>query len=399
MAKKTVKDINLQGKKVIMRADFNVPLDADRKITDETRIVKTLPTIQYILEQGASLVLMSHLGRPKGERQEKYSLKPVADRLSEHLSKPVRFVDDCIGEKAQTTCDAVKPGEVILLENLRFHKEEEKNDEAFARELAGLAEVYINDAFGTAHRAHASTEGIAQHLPAAAGFLLEKELAFLGDAMENPTRPFVAIIGGAKISGKIDVIKALLPKVDKLVIGGGMAYTFYKAQGKEVGNSLLEADKVELAGKLLNEAGDKLVMPLDTLVTDALDFDNKTLGDTHVVSVDAIPADWEGVEIGDRSIAQITEIIKTAKTVVWNGPMGVAEIDASAKGTNAVARALAEATADNGAVTVVGGGDSVAAITKAGLGEKVSHISTGGGASLEFLEGKTLPGVAALNDK
>ncbi len=399
MAKKTVKDINLQGKKVIMRADFNVPLDADRKITDETRIVKTLPTIQYILEQGASLVLMSHLGRPKGERQEKYSLKPVADRLSEHLSKPVRFVDDCTGEKAQTTCDAVKPGEVILLENLRFHKEEEKNDEAFARELAGLAEVYINDAFGTAHRAHASTEGIARHLPAAAGFLLEKELAFLGDAMENPTRPFVAIIGGAKISGKIDVIKALLPKVDKLVIGGGMAYTFYKAQGKEVGNSLLEADKVELAGKLLNEAGDKLVLPLDTLVTDALDFDNKTLGDTHVVSVDAIPADWEGVDIGDRSITQITEIIKTAKTVVWNGPMGVAEIDASAKGTNAVARALAEATADNGAVTVVGGGDSVAAITKAGLGEKVSHISTGGGASLEFLEGKTLPGVAALNDK
>ncbi|AOY02054.1 phosphoglycerate kinase [Jeongeupia sp. USM3] len=410
MTKLFIEDLALAGKRVLIRVDFNVPVK-NGVVESDKRIRAALPTIRYALEQGASVVLMSHLGRPNGARVEKYTLAPVATRLAELLGKPVAFLNDCVGPEVEASVAKLQAGQVALLENVRFHIEEEgkakdadgnsvKADpakvEAFRASLSKLGDVFVNDAFGTAHRAHSSVVGV--NLPRASGYLLKKELEFLGDAVDRPVRPFVAIIGGSKISGKIDVIQALLPKVDKLIIGGGMAFTFLKAKGLEIGNSLCENDRVELARELMAQAGDKLELPSDTMVTKHLDFDARTLDGLVQVDSTAIPADQEGVDVGEASCKRFAEIIKSAKTVLWNGPMGVFEIDASAKGTFAVAHALAEATAA-GAITVVGGGDSVAAVEKAGLEDKVSHVSTGGGASLEFLEGKALPGVVALSDK
>ncbi|BCL74852.1 phosphoglycerate kinase [Jeongeupia sp. HS-3] len=410
MTKLFIEDLALAGKRVLIRVDFNVPVK-NGVVESDKRIRAALPTIRYALEQGASVVLMSHLGRPNGARVEKYTLAPVATRLAELLGKPVHFLNDCVGPEVEAAVAQLKAGDVALLENVRFHIEEEgkakdlegnsvKADpaavEAFRASLSKLGDVFVNDAFGTAHRAHSSVVGV--NLPRAAGYLLKKELEFLGDAVDRPVRPFVAIIGGSKISGKIDVIQALLPKVDKLIIGGGMAFTFLKAKGLEIGNSLCENDRVELARELMEAAGDKLELPSDTMITKHLDFDARTLDGLVQVDSTAIPADQEGVDIGEASRKRFAEIIKSAKTVLWNGPMGVFEIDESAQGTFAVAHALSEATA-NGAITVVGGGDSVAAVEKAGLEDKVSHVSTGGGASLEFLEGKALPGVVALSDK
>jgi phosphoglycerate kinase len=411
MAKLFIEDLDLKGKRVIMRVDFNVPIK-DGKVENDKRLRASLPSIQYVLKQGGSLVLMSHLGRPDGKRVEKHSLKPVAAKLGELLGRPVTFLTDCVGPEVEKACAALKPGEVVLLENLRFHIEEEgkvkledgtsvKADpeavKAFRASLTKLGDVYVNDAFGTAHRAHSSMTGI--NLPQrAAGYLMKKELDFLGDAVNTPKRPFVAIIGGAKISGKIDVVEALLPKVDTLIIGGGMAFTFYKAQGKEIGGSLVEADRIEMAKALLAKAGGKLVLPVDTVVTDSFDFDARKVGTLKTVAWDAIGAKDIGVDIGEKTRVKFAEIVKGAKTVVWNGPMGVFEIAETAKGTLAVAQALAEATA-GGAITVVGGGDSVAAVEKNGLADKVTHVSTGGGASLEVLEGKELPGVTYLSEK
>jgi phosphoglycerate kinase len=411
MAKLFIEDIALAGRRVVMRVDFNVPVK-DGKVENDKRLRASLPSIRYVLAKGASLVLMSHLGRPDGQKLAKYSLRPVADKLAELLGQPVRFLDDCVGPEVEKACAALKPGEVALLENLRFHIEEEgklkKEDgssvkadpeavKAFRASLTKLGDVYVNDAFGTAHRAHSSITGIALE-KRAAGYLMKKELDFLGDAVNTPKRPFVAIIGGAKVSGKIDVIEALLPKVDTLVVGGGMAFTFYKAQGKQIGGSLVEDDRVEMARALLDKAKGKLVLPLDTVVTDAFDFDARKVGKLKTVAWDGIGATDIGVDIGEASRARFAGIVKGAKTVVWNGPMGVFEIPETAKGTLAVAQALADATA-HGAITVVGGGDSVAAVEKNGLADKVTHVSTGGGASLEFLEGKELPGVAYLSDK
>ncbi|WP_028449345.1 phosphoglycerate kinase [Chitinibacter tainanensis] len=410
MAKLFIEDLDLAGKRVLMRVDFNVPVK-NGVVESDKRIRAALPTIRYALEQGASVVLMSHLGRPNGQKVEKYSLAPVAKRLEELLGKPVQFLADCVGPEVEAACATLAAGSVVLLENVRFHIAEEGKAKdadgnsvkaepaqvaAFRASLSKLGDVFINDAFGTAHRAHSSMVGV--ELPRAAGYLLKKELDFLGEAVNNPVRPLVAIIGGSKISGKIDVIQALLPKVDKLIIGGGMAFTFLKAQGLEIGKSLCENDKVDLARDLMAQAGDKLVLPSDTMVTRALNFDARTLDGLVEVPSTAIPADQEGVDIGSATRAAYADIIKSAKTVLWNGPMGVFEIDASAAGTFAVAHALVDATA-NGAITVVGGGDSVAAVEKAGLEDKVSHVSTGGGASLEFLEGKALPGVEALSEK
>jgi phosphoglycerate kinase len=411
MAKLFIEDLALAGKRVVMRVDFNVPVK-DGKVENDKRLRASLPSIQYILAKGASLVLMSHLGRPDGKRVEKHSLKPVAAKLSELLGKPVAFLDDCVGPDVEKACAALEPGEVVLLENLRFHIEEEgkvkledgtsvkaepEAVKAFRASLTKLGDIYVNDAFGTAHRAHSSIAGIDLK-QRAAGYLMKKELDFLGDAVNDPRRPFVAIIGGAKISGKIDVIEALLPKVDTLIIGGGMAYTFYKAQGKEIGKSLLEADRVEMAKALLEKGKGKIVLPEDTVVTDTFDFDGRKVGTLKTVAWDAIGPTDIGVDIGEASRAKFAAIVKGAKTVVWNGPMGVFEIADTAKGTLVVAQALAEATA-LGAITVVGGGDSVAAVEKNGLADKVSHVSTGGGASLEFLEGKDLPGVTYLSEK
>jgi phosphoglycerate kinase len=411
MAKLFIEDLALAGRRVVMRVDFNVPVK-DGKVENDKRLRASLPSIRYVLGKGASLVLMSHLGRPDGQKLPKYSLAPVAGKLSELLGQPVTFLPDCVGPEIEKACTALKPGQVALLENLRFHIEEEgkvkKEDGssvkadpeavgAFRASLTRLGDVYVNDAFGTAHRAHSSITGIA--LPQrAAGYLMKKELDFLGDAVNNPRRPFVAIIGGAKVSGKIDVIEALLPKVDTLVVGGGMAFTFYKAQGKQIGGSLVEDDRVEMARALLAKAKGKLVLPVDTVVTDAFDFDARKVGTLKAVPWDGIGATDIGVDIGEASRAKFAGIVKGAKTVVWNGPMGVFEIPETAKGTLAVAQALADATA-HGAITVVGGGDSVAAIEKNGLADKVTHVSTGGGASLEFLEGKELPGVTYLSDK
>jgi phosphoglycerate kinase len=389
--KKTVRDIQVAGKRVLVRVDFNVPLDAERQITDDTRIQAALPTIQYLREQGAKVILCSHLGRPKGRVVEELRLTPVAKRLSELLGTEVVKTEDCIGKDVERTVAAMKSGDVVLLENLRFHGEETDNDPAFARQLAALADVYVDDAFGTAHRAHASTEGVTHFLPAVAGFLLEKELTFLGDALVAPTRPFVAILGGAKVSDKIGVIENLLPKVDRLILGGGMANTFFKAQGYEVGASLVEEDKVDLARKLLERAGGKLSLPVDAVVADAFAADAKH----KTVPVDGVPADWRILDIGPKSVRKFEKILKEAKTVVWNGPMGVFEFPAFAKGTVAVAKALAGTEA----TTIIGGGDSAAAVEQAGLADQMTHISTGGGASLEFLEGKVLPGVAALQDR
>ena len=393
-----VEDLTTAGKRVIVRVDFNVPLK-DGKVESDKRLKESLPTIAYLRKQGAKVILMSHLGRPDGKRVADMSLRPVADALAGLLGAPVAFADDCVGPAAEQAVAALQPGGVLLLENLRFHAEEEENDPAFARQLAALADVYVNDAFGSAHRAHASTEGITRFVPqAAAGYLMKKELDYLGGALADPKRPFVAVLGGSKVSSKIDVIKSLLPRVDKLLIGGGMTYTFLKAQGLEVGKSIVENDKLDLARSLMAAAGGKLELGTDYVVTDKLDFKGRTVGALKTVARDAIPADWEAVDIGPATVASFTEVLLGAKTIIWNGPVGVFEIDATAKGTIAIAEALAKATA-GGATTIIGGGDSASAVKKAGVASKVSHVSTGGGASLEFLEGKVLPGVAALTDK
>jgi phosphoglycerate kinase len=383
MAKKTVADVDVKGKRVLMRVDFNVPLDGAR-ITDDRRIVQALPTIKSVLDRGGRLVLMSHLGRPKGGPEAKFSLKPAADRLSQLLKKPVAFAEGCVGPKVEKAAAELKDGEVLLLENLRFHKEEEKNDPNFAGQLARLGDVYVNDAFGTAHREHASTFGAPQALagkPRVIGSLIERELKFLGEAVSQPQRPFIAILGGAKVSDKIAVIEQLLGKADELLIGGAMAYTFFLAQGKEVGKSLVERDKVELAKQLLAKAKGKIKLPVDTVVSNEMTDTAKT----QIVEGN-IPADLEGFDIGPKTAAAYVAAIGRAKTIIWNGPMGVFEKKPFAAGTLAVARAVAEATLKNGATTVIGGGDSAAAIEQMGLAEKVSHVSTGGGASLEFLE-------------
>ena len=394
MSKKTVKDIDLKGKKVFVRCDFNVPMDENRNITDNRRIVAAVPTIKYLIEQNCKIILSSHLGRPKGEFKPEFSLAPVAVELSKLLGQEVLMATDVIGESAKTLAANLQEGQVMLLENVRFHKEETDNDPEFAKELANMAEVFVNDAFGSAHRAHASTEGVSHYLPSVSGFLIEKELKFLGDSLNNPERPFVAILGGAKVSDKIGVIDSLLEKVDTLMIGGGMAYTFFKAQGYEVGNSLCEPDKCELALSLMEKAknnGVKLLLPVDTKIGKEFkpDTESKTVGWTE------IPAEWEGFDIGEKTIEMFKEELKTAKKDVWNGPLGLFEFEQFAVGTNAIAHALAELDA----TTIIGGGDSAAAVEKAGLASKMSHISTGGGASLEFLEGKKLPGIECLQDR
>jgi phosphoglycerate kinase len=396
MSYKTIDDIDVTNKRVFLRVDFNVPLtkEAPYTITDNTRIRAAAPTIQALLKRGAKLIIASHLGRPKGKPEEKYSLEPVFQHLKEKLKTPIFFAKDCIGSEVEQQSNALKLGETLLLENLRFHPEEEKNDPAFAESLAKLADVYVDDAFGAAHRAHASIEGVAHFMDIkAAGYLMDKELKYLGGLLTNPAHPFIAIIGGAKISGKIDVIQNLLQKADKVLIGGGMTYTFLKAQGLEIGNSLVEEDKVELAKSLIDQSQCRLVLPVDSVV--AREFKNDA--EYKTVSAVTIPPDWMGVDIGPETIKLFTQEIESAKTIVWNGPMGVFEMPNFATGTLAIAEAMARATA-NGATTVVGGGDSVAAVEQAHLADKMSHVSTGGGASLEFLEGKVLPGVKALED-
>jgi phosphoglycerate kinase len=397
MKKLSIDKVELKSKRVLVRVDFNVPLDENLKITDDIRITSALPTIKKIIDNGGRTILMSHLGRPKGGPNPKYSLKPVAVRLGELLQMDVKFAPDCIGDQVIAIVNSMKDGEILLLENLRFHAQEEKNDPEFAKQLAELGDVYINDAFGSAHRAHASTEGVTKFIKTcASGYLMQKELDYLGSAVANPLRPFTAILGGSKISGKIDVIENLLPKVDYLLIGGGMAYTFYKAMGYEIGTSLLEAEKLDLAKDMLEKFKNskaKVILPKDNVV--ASEFKNES--PALVVGADKIPSDKMGLDIGPETTEEFKNVILSSKTVVWNGPLGVFEFDNFAYGTNAIAQALAEATS-NGAITIIGGGDSAAAISKAGLDEKVSHVSTGGGASLEFLEGKILPGVAALND-
>lgn len=393
--KKTVKDVDVRSKRVLVRVDYNVPLDANGNVSDDKRITASLPTINYLLEQGARIILCSHLGRPKGEVKKEFSLAPVAKRLKELLPNVnIYFASDCIGEEAQQKAAALKDGEILLLENLRFHKEEEKNDPEFAKKLASLAEIYVSDAFGTVHRAHASTAGVASYLPAVAGFLIGKELSIMGGALENPERPFVAILGGAKVADKIGVITNLLNKCDTLLIGGGMAYTFFKAMGYEIGDSLLDAESIDLAKQLMENAkqkGVKLLLPVDTVVAKAFAADAEHM----TVASNAIPAGWQGLDIGEKTRELFAAEIKNAKTVIWNGPMGVFEFPEFAKGTEAVAKACAEC----GGTTIIGGGDSASAVKKLGYADKMTHISTGGGASLEFLEGKVLPGVAALNDK
>ncbi|MBR9974528.1 MAG: phosphoglycerate kinase [Bacteroidetes bacterium] len=398
MNKMTIHDAAFEGKRILMRVDFNVPLDDHQEITDDTRIVASLPTINALLEGGASLILMSHLGRPKGKPNPAFSLRPIATHLGDLLGRPIAFAPDCVGSEVDRMAAALKPGDILLLENLRFHAEEEANDEGFARQLAALGDMYVNDAFGTAHRAHASTEGVTKFLsPSMAGLLMEKELNYLGRASGNPERPYLAILGGAKISGKIDVLSNLLEKVDTLLIGGGMMFTFLKAQGLEVGTSLLEADKVDLARELLRKAetsGKQLLLPVDTVV--GKEFSNDT--ETRIVPVTEIPADMMGLDIGPDTVTLFSDTIAGARTIVWNGPMGVFEMPVFANGTFAITDALVAAT-KTGAITIIGGGDSAAAIAQAGLESDVSHVSTGGGASLELLEGKVLPGVAALTDR
>ena len=393
MNKKTVKDIDLKGKRVLMRVDFNVPMDKG-VVADDKRIKAALPTIQYVLdeERGASLILMSHLGRPKGTGFDpEFSLKAAAEALSKLLGKPVKMAPDCIGPQVEAMAKALQPGQVLMLENVRFHKEEEKNDPEFAKKLAVLGEVYVNDAFGSAHRAHASTEGVAKYLPAVSGFLMEQELEYLGRATLNPARPYVAILGGAKISDKIAVIENLLTKCDKLIIGGGMANTFLAAKGYSMADSLVEASAVETAKAIMAKAGDKLMLPVDAVVGDKFDAG----ASSQVVDVDKVPAGWRVLDIGPKSLAAFGDVLKTAKLVVWNGPVGVFEFPKFAEGTFAIAKLIAS----TGATTVIGGGDSASAVKKAGVAKQMTHVSTGGGASLEFLEGKVLPGVAALNDK
>lgn len=395
MNKKTIKDIDLKGKKVFVRCDFNVPLDENGNITDNRRIVAALPTIKYLLEQNCKIILASHLGRPKGEVNPKFSLKPVANELSKLLGKEVKLAEDVVGPSAKELTSNVKEGEIVLLENVRFDAREEKNDESLSKEFASMAEIFVNDAFGTAHRAHSSTAGIAEFLPAVSGFLIEKELEFLGSALENPQRPFVAILGGVKVSDKIGVIEALLEKVDKLIIGGGMAYTFFKSMGYSVGKSVCELDKLDLAKELMEKAKQKnvkLVLPIDNVIAKEIapDTENK------VIDSDNIPDEWEGLDIGPKTVELFKEELKDAKTIIWNGPVGFSEYEIFANGTRSIAQALAE---KEDAVTIIGGGDSAAAIEKMGLSDKMTHISTGGGASLEFLEGKKLPGIECLLDK
>ena len=393
MNKKSVKDVEVQGKRVLVRVDFNVPLDEQGQITDDTRIRASLPTIEYLVKGGARVILASHLGRPKGKVNPKYSLAPVVKRLSELLGQDVQLAGDCVGDVVREAVNKLQDGQVLLLENLRFHAEEEENDPTFARDLATLAELYVNDAFGTAHRAHASTEGVTHYIPAVAGLLMQKEVEFMGNALERPERPFVAIIGGAKVSDKIGVIDNLLDKVDALIIGGGMANTFLKAQGFKVGKSLLEEEKVELAKQIIEKAkakGVALELPIDVVVAKAFAAD----APHRTVSVAEIQEDEMALDIGSASAEKFEALIATARTVIWNGPMGVFEMDAFAKGTERIAQAVASC----GGITIVGGGDSVAAVEKMGVADRMTHISTGGGASLEFLEGKVLPGVAALNE-
>lgn len=397
MSYNTIDDISVQGKRVFVRVDFNVPLrkTAPYTITDDTRITAALPTLKELLRRGARLIVASHLGRPKGAAAPEFSLAPIRERLGQLLGVPVKFANDCIGEEASNLAMGLQDGEVLLLENLRFHKEEEKNDPEFSKQLASLAEVYVNDAFGAAHRAHASTEGITHYLPVkAAGYLMHSELNYLGGAMASPRRPFVAIIGGAKISGKINVVNSLLTKADAVLVGGGMMFTFYKALELNIGKSLCEDDKVQLARELMEDAvetGKRLVLPSDTVIADA--FENGA--NRQTVASNDIPDGWMGMDIGPDSVESFSEFIRNANTIVWNGPMGVFEMPNFAAGTLSIAKAMAEAT-DRGATTIVGGGDSVAALQMSGLASKMSHVSTGGGASLEFLEGKVLPGVAAL---
>lgn len=398
MAKQTVEDIkDLKGKRVLVRVDFNVPLDDKQNITDDTRIRAAIPTIKYLSDKGAKVILVSHLGRPKAGPDDKLRLAPVVRKLSKLMKRDIGYVKDCVGPSVEAAVAKLQAGDIILLENVRFYKEEEKNDPEFAKKLASLADVYVDDAFGTAHRAHASTEGVTRYLKGYAGFLMEKEIKFLGQLLENPGRPFVAILGGAKISGKIDVIQNLINKVDTLIIGGGMAYTFFKARGVEIGKSLLEEDKVELAKEILKKAIDRgipLMLPIDHVVADKFDAN----ANSQVVTRAGIPPEWQGMDIGPETVTKFGHAIKKAKTIFWNGPMGVFEFDKFAKGTIAIAKLIAEATG-KGAVSVIGGGDSVAAVEKAGVVDKMTHISTGGGASLEFVEGKVLPGIACLQDK
>jgi 3-phosphoglycerate kinase len=394
--KKTVEDVDVAGKRVLVRVDFNVPQEETGAITDDRRIRAALPTIEYLIAQNARVILASHLGRPKGGPTPKYSLAPVAERLSQLLGKPVPLAPDSVGPEVQALVSKLADGDVLLLENVRFYPEEEKNDPAYAEKLASLAEIYVNDAFGTAHRAHASTEGVTHYLPAAAGYLMKRELDYLGSNIDNPKRPFVAILGGKKVVDKISVIEALLPKVDTLIIVGGMAYTFFKAQGKEIGKSLLDSNSLAFAKRLLDENADKIMLPVDVMVVDGNPFDTDpaTLP-TKIVSVNEIPADWEGVDAGPVTVKAVAAVLQGAKTVIWNGPAGIFEFDQFATGTRGIAQALA----DSAATTIVGGGDSAAAVEKLGFADQMTHISTGGGASLEFLEGKELPGVAALQDK
>ena len=396
--KLTIEDIEIKNKRVLMRVDFNVPLESDL-VADDKRIRAALPSIRRIVDSGGKLILMSHLGRPKGQRVPEMSLQPCVPVLSKLLGEDVRFADDCIGESAASAVAALNAGQVCILENLRYHAEETDNAPDFAAELAAHGQVYVNDAFGTAHRAHASTVGVTRFFDqCAAGYLMMKEIEFLGRALESPKRPFVAILGGAKISGKIDVITHLLPKVDRILIGGGMTYTFLKAQGLEIGDSLLEEDKIDIAREVMAQGGEKIVLPVDFLISDQFDFKQRKVGQLKQVAFDAIPVHWMGLDIGSGSIAHFQSALQDAGTVVWNGPMGVFEIEETAKGTFAVANILAALTRA-GATTIIGGGDSASAVARAGVEDQVSHVSTGGGASLEFLEGKTLPGIAALTDK
>ncbi len=393
--KKTLKDMDVKGKKVLVRVDYNVPMNSEGVITDDIRIRSSLPTVEYLLENGAAVILMSHLGRPKGEPKEEFSMLPVANKLSQLLKKEVVFADDdrVVSDKVREMAKGLNPGDVMLLQNTRFRKEEEKNEDSFAKELASLADLYVNDAFGTSHRAHASNVGVSKYLPSALGYLVEKEVSIMGKALEDPERPFVAILGGAKVSDKIGVIENLLSKVNAIIIGGGMAFTFLRAKGYEVGTSLLEEDKVQLAKELMEKAkanGVAMVLPVDVVV--AGEFKNDT--SFRTVLADGIPSDMMGLDIGSESIELFESVIKEAKTVVWNGPMGVFEMDNFNKGTYAVAKALVQ----SGAVTIVGGGDSASAVEKAGLADKITHVSTGGGASLELLEGKVLPGIDAISE-
>jgi len=397
MNKKTIRDIQVAGKRVLVRVDFNVPLDAELHITDDTRIKAAIPTIQYLLDQGAAVILMSHLGRPKGQVVDSMRLTPVAKRLSELLGRPVQMAADCVGPEVEALAKALQPGQVLLLENLRFHKEEEKNDLDFARQLASLGEIYVNDAFGTAHRAHASTEGVTHYLPGVAGFLMEKEINFLGSALENPRRPFAAIIGGAKVSDKIAVLERLINMVDVLLIGGGMANTFLKAQGYEIGDSLFEEGKVDVARDLLTKAHQrdiKFLLPTDVVIADRFAAD----ATSKVVAIEQVSRGWRIMDIGPETITAFSRALEGAQTIVWNGSLGVAEMPAFARGTLALIEILAERTKD-GATTIIGGGDSAAVVDQVGAADQMTHVSTGGGASLELLEGRILPGVAALQDK